>query len=153
MKAYIAKSLVRVIIVTKAISGAVFSFNKNLHFHEMQMRGTFLAIILANKWKRHKTRYGKDLLQVKHRQMRNDLTFTGITCYQITRKRAIKLVGMVFYYANLQILVKRYFYLIHLVQRRIRDSLATKYGKVEILVTYWDKLLGRVYLKARKKND
>ena len=112
-----------------------------------------MAIVLANKWKSFKKRFGRDLLEVKHRQMRNDLTFTVVGCYEMTRKRALEKVRMVFHYAHLQILLNRYFYLIHLVQRRLRDSLATKYGKVEILKTYWDKLLGKMMLAAKGKND
>jgi hypothetical protein len=40
-----------------------------------------------------------------------------------------------------------------LVQKRLRGSLATKYDKVEILKTYWNKLLGKIYMSAKKKDD
>ena len=91
--------------------------------------------------------------QVRHRQMKNDLVFTGISYYEMSRKRALEKVNMVFHYAHLQILLHRYFQLIHLVQKRLRGSLATKYDKVEILKTYWNKLLGKIYMSAKKKDD
>ena len=31
--------------------------------------------------------------------------------------------------------------------------MASKYGKVEVLINYWDKLLGVVYMKATQKGD
>jgi hypothetical protein len=33
---------------------------------------------------------------------------------------------------------------ISLIQKRIKDMLACRFGKVEILINYWDKMLGKL---------
>lgn len=35
----------------------------------------------------------------------------------------------------------------------MNDRIATKYAKVDVLMTYWDKLYGQMQLKATATND
>lgn len=34
------------------------------------------------------------------------------------------------------------------MQKRIREKLTTKYSKIEVLINYWDKMLGKIGLQA-----
>ena len=47
---FVVKSLIGLLVLSRAVSCSVRGFNQNMLFHEMQIQGTFLAIILANKW-------------------------------------------------------------------------------------------------------
>lgn len=40
-----------------------------------------------------------------------------------------------------------------MVQRRIKNSITTKYEKIECLINYWNKLTGKIMEKAKLKND
>ena len=39
------------------------------------------------------------------------------------------------------------------MQNRMKDRIATKYAKVDVLLTYWDKLYGQMQLKATNTGD
>lgn len=39
------------------------------------------------------------------------------------------------------------------VQDRMRQKLATKYGKIEVLQNQWDKIFGQIQRTATRKND
>lgn len=39
------------------------------------------------------------------------------------------------------------------IQKRVRDHLATKFSKIEILVNYWDKMINELARKSEKMMD
>jgi hypothetical protein len=39
------------------------------------------------------------------------------------------------------------------MQKRIREKLATKFSKIEVLINYWDKMIGLLGLKAPQYGD
>jgi hypothetical protein len=39
------------------------------------------------------------------------------------------------------------------MQKRIREKLATKYSKIEVLNNYWDKIVGIIGLRAQEYGD
>ena len=42
-----------------------------------------------------------------------------------------------------------------MIQRKIRDCLVIKYSKIEVLISFWNKLLGKIYQNANdpKQHD
>ena len=49
------------VIMVNAIHKISNDFAQGIHDYEMRIKGKYLAMMLANKWKRHKKRFGKNL--------------------------------------------------------------------------------------------
>ena len=89
--------------------------------------------------------------------IKNKLSLAGVSIYETMRKKALKTLEP-FLIKNLTqdaIIFKnrRLFYIIRMMQRRIRDQLAIKLFKVKILDNYWHILLREVEKKATEFDD
>ena len=54
---------------------------------------------------------------------------------------------------KMRICIRSYAHKIYYIQKRVRDQLAIRFAKVEVLSNYWDKMIGQIQTIASRKKD
>ena len=49
--------------------------------------------------------------------------------------------------------MRNFYYQMMFIQKRLRHKLETQDAKIDVIMNYWDKIYGKMQLKATKNND
>ena len=68
-------SVLRIIYVKQAVTILSFKFRKGQEEFKRRLTGKFMAVVLANGWKRRQNLFGKNITAVLTSKIRHGLTF------------------------------------------------------------------------------
>jgi hypothetical protein len=124
----------------------------------IKMRSKFMSLIFAKRWVRRSKKYGPTHEAVLRRKYaKKSLTFAALVMFDESKRQAQVLLSRFLQNVTdverrvkiFQVFRERVVW----VQDKIRLQMLTRFSKVEVLINYWDKLLGQIQTKASAWND
>ena len=89
-KHFLIKQFYILIETRKAVKRLSAQFKKACHINEMKIRGKFMNIVIAYRWRNRRRKFGSSLDQVINRNLRKDLTWRGFIMNVTYEQRAIE---------------------------------------------------------------
>ena len=115
---------------------------------EARIMTAFVCLKIKHLWKRRCKRFGANAREVIHKRLKCILNFaTQVQHKQKENKSKLILsdfLGSYIQNCTLRMKGTEFIKQISFMQLRIRDQLICRFGKVDVLINYWDKIVGHV---------
>ena len=136
------------------------NFKEAKRRNQIKLKKQMMRVVFYCTWKRRLKKLGATLGNVgpiHQNKFRHLSTCFTATKMDVIEQRALKTLKE-FLIDNIQkerlrIQLRTFYKKITFMQSRIRARFQTKGAKVEVLLTYWDKIYGYTQAKASKTND
>lgn len=151
------QNILKILFLRKFLSKVSDDFNESLHKYEMMIKAKFMSVVICHRWAARQKRFGPCIHQVNRRDFRKHITFLSMTSNVVYKRQAKHLFTSfcesVIDNIKLNKKFTKYFEQIIWMQIKIKDQLLTRLSKVDVLMNYWDKMLGQIQMKASKTKD
>ena len=125
--------------------------------HERKLIELFLNRNLANMYIRHLRRFRRDIPKIRHTQTRQVMTFNAVLINVEMYNKSLDILKPLLlewsYQQTKMEIFRKFIKDITFIQVKIKGALKAKFGKLEMLQSYWDKLLGQLQSNATLRKD
>lgn len=124
------------------------NYDQIQYFRLIQRERCWVYQVISKRWIGQKRRFGASHLILLHKKMRSTITQTITVVGPVLENQAKNLMknfmeemcGL----GAFTFLVRKFNRGFLYIQQKMRDQLSTKYSKVEVLISYWDKIFGKL---------
>ena len=122
-----------------------------------RLSGKFLSVGIAIRWKRSRKYFGANLLDRYQKNIKLKMSLFA----NVAQDKAKKKLGRIFCefiddYCHFERLVDKmrtFYEQIIYIQKHVKNGVATRYSKIDVLQNYWEKVMINLQLQATQLND
>ena len=133
------------------------NFQKSLRIRNIKQQILFSVLKIAARWRERCRKYGNNLDWIFRNKIRQSVSFQINIQYPYLRRQAIRIIDDFIQDNVMPDLtaqkIKDFIVKLNFIYKKMQRQILQKQGKVDVLLTYWDKMTGMLQQQASKIKD